>query len=215
MALLAISLILLTPPSVCAASVRSARGQRSLSSLQKAFLRPAITLYDEPAPGSSAFEIGDLSLSDTDPHPSRGADLMLVMGTSLKIPGFKALVKQFAKTVRAKGGACVLVNRDEMGSKSEWKSVFDYEGELSCGSGLAGLRLLETDQRNGGTAVVMDSDAFVSRVVEGWKRHRPQDWTGRQSNLNDLFSTQKKTVPLVSCGSFSFKSPLKRARLIR
>jgi hypothetical protein len=26
--------------------------------------------------------------------------------------------------------SCILVNRDEMTSKSEWKTVFDYEGEL-------------------------------------------------------------------------------------
>lgn len=122
------SSIRLTLVPTHAASIRSARGQRSLSSLGKAFLRPAITLYDESPPGSSAFEIGDLALADAD--PKRGADLMLVMGTSLRIPGFKALVKQFAKTVKARGGSCILVNRDEMTSKSEWKTVFDYEGEL-------------------------------------------------------------------------------------
>ncbi|KWU43313.1 DHS-like NAD/FAD-binding domain-containing protein [Rhodotorula sp. JG-1b] len=148
------------------ASIRSARGQRSLSSLGKAFLRPAITLYDESPPGSSAFEIGDLALADAD--PKRGADFMLVMGTSLRIPGFKAIVKQFAKTVKARGGSCILVNRDEMTSKSEWKTVFDYE-------------------------VVMDSDAFVRRMLDGWKRTRPRDWSGQQKTLGEMFSTQKKT----------------------
>ncbi|GAA5991945.1 hypothetical protein JCM10908_002282 [Rhodotorula pacifica] len=149
------------------ASIRSARGQRTLSSLDKAFLRPAITLYDESPPVSSAFEIGDLAAADTD--PKRGADLMLVMGTSLRIPGFKALVKQFAKTVRGRGGKCILVNRDEMTSKSEWKAVFDYE-------------------------VVMDSDAFVQRMIDGWKRTRPQDWSGQQKTLGEMFSTQKGVV---------------------
>ncbi|GAA5870970.1 hypothetical protein JCM3774_003492 [Rhodotorula dairenensis] len=165
------------------ASIRSARGQRSLSSLDKAFLRPAITLYDEPSPGAAAVEIGDLALSDSD--PKRGADLMLVMGTSLRIPGFKALVKEFAKTVRARGGCCILVNRDEISSKSEWNSVFDYE-------------------------VVMDSDAFVRRILDGWKRVRPRDWSGLQKTLGEMFAKQKKAAGGTDCKKPSLK---KRAPL--
>lgn len=53
---------------------------------------------------------------------------MIVMGTSLKIPGFKKLVKEFAKAVKARGGVRVLVNREEIGGKAEWKDVFDYQG---------------------------------------------------------------------------------------
>lgn len=50
------------------------------------------------------------------------------MGTSLRIPGFKKLVKEFSKCVASKGGVRVLVNREEIGGRSEWKGVFDYEG---------------------------------------------------------------------------------------
>lgn len=166
------------------ASIRTARGQRNLSSLQKAFLRPAVTLYDEPSPGSSALDIGDLAMNDTD--PVRGADLMLVMGTSLKIPGFKTLVKQFSKTVKGCGGVCVLVNRDEMTSKSEWKSVFDFEG-TSRSSFPSKADMLCTDMRL--PIVVMDSDAFVDRILGDWKRLRPQDWTGRQKSLGEMLAT--------------------------
>lgn len=50
------------------------------------------------------------------------------MGTTLKIPGFKKLVKELSKAVRSRGGIAVFVNREEMPSK-EWQSVFDYQGE--------------------------------------------------------------------------------------
>lgn len=50
--------------------------------------------------------------------------MLLVFGTSLRIPGFKMLVRAFAKTVRKHNGLCVLVNADEVAS--EWDDVFDY-----------------------------------------------------------------------------------------
>lgn len=53
---------------------------------------------------------------------------MIVMGTSLKIPGFKKIVKEFGKAVKAKGGLRILVNREEIRGQ-EWKDVFDYNGE--------------------------------------------------------------------------------------
>lgn len=116
------SLTLILP----AASVRLARGQRTLSSLSRAFLRPSITLYNESPPSSAALTIGTLSLSDL--SGASGPDVMLVLGTSLKIPGFKKLVKEFSRSVKSRGGVRVLVNREEIGSKSEWRDVFDYQG---------------------------------------------------------------------------------------
>ncbi|GAA5994298.1 hypothetical protein JCM11641_008428 [Rhodosporidiobolus odoratus] len=140
------------------ATIRLARGQRTLSSLQRAFLRPSITLYDESP--LAALTIGSLSVTDLSSSP----DFLLVMGTSLKIPGFKKLVKEFAKAVKARGGVRVLVNREEMGGKAEWKDVFDYQ-------------------------VISDTDAFVTRVLSDWKRNRSRDWEGRQATLGELFST--------------------------
>ncbi|GAA6058262.1 hypothetical protein JCM3770_004329, partial [Rhodotorula araucariae] len=138
------------------ASLRLARGQRTLSSLSRAFLRPSITLYNEAPASSSALTIGTLSLADLSGAP--GPDVMLVMGTSLRIPGFKKLVKEFARSVKSRGGVRVLVNREEIGSKSEWKDVFDYQ-------------------------VITDTDSFVTRLVNDWKRLRPHDWSGKQATL--------------------------------
>ncbi|BGP07465.1 NAD-dependent deacetylase hst3 [Rhodotorula toruloides] len=142
------------------AALRSARGQRTLTSLSRAYLRPSIVLYSEPPPLSSSLTIGSLSLSDLSSSP--GPDVMLVMGTSLRIPGFKKLVKEFSKSVGSRGGVRVLVNREEIGGRSEWKGVFDYE-------------------------IIADTDSFVTRLIEGWKRLRPHDWTGRQTTLGEVF----------------------------
>lgn len=110
-----------------AAAIRAAQRKRSLPS--RSFLRPAITLYEENSP--AALSIGTLSLSDL--TLGGGPDLMIVMGTSLKIPGFKKLVKEFAKAVKSKGGLRILVNREEI-KGAEWKDVFDYNGEFVSSS---------------------------------------------------------------------------------
>lgn len=54
--------------------------------------------------------------------------MLLVFGTSLKIPGFKALVRQFSEVVHGQRGIAVLVNREAVAA--EWDEVFDYHGEL-------------------------------------------------------------------------------------
>ncbi len=55
----------------------------------------------------------------------RNPDMLLVMGTTLKVVGIKALVKTVARSVRANGGLVVMVNRDVIAGK-EWDEVFDY-----------------------------------------------------------------------------------------
>lgn len=52
------------------------------------------------------------------------------MGTSLKIPGFKKLVKEFGKVVAGGGkGRVILVNQEAMRT-AEWEGIFDYQSKL-------------------------------------------------------------------------------------
>ncbi|RSH86793.1 uncharacterized protein EHS24_005065 [Apiotrichum porosum] len=106
-------------------------------------LRPSIVLYDEPHPLGD--QIGELQTHDM----RRGPDVLLIMGTSLKVHGLKRLVKDFARVVHDKKGIVVFVNATS--PSKEWDSVIDYhiEGE---------------------------TDRWVERVEEEWKRVRPQDW---------------------------------------
>ncbi|KAG2233509.1 DHS-like NAD/FAD-binding domain-containing protein [Thamnidium elegans] len=83
-------------------------------------LRPAIVLYNENHPNGES--IGQLQVSDLKKKP----DLMIVMGTSLKIPALKKFIKQAARTIHSKPGGCVVfVNRTS--PTKEWDKVFDYE----------------------------------------------------------------------------------------
>ncbi|KAM0750756.1 DHS-like NAD/FAD-binding domain-containing protein [Meredithblackwellia eburnea MCA 4105] len=133
----------------------------------KSFLRPSITLYNEPTFSSSSETISSLASHDLKSKP----DLVLVCGTTLKIPGFKTLVKDFARAAKERGGTVVFVNAEKVGGK-EWEDVFDF-------------------------IVLGKTDDFVQRVTTEWKSLRPQDWE-RQTKLENQpingFDSTKRSV---------------------
>jgi hypothetical protein len=55
---------------------------------------------------------------------SKKPQLLLVMGTSLKVAGIRQLVKNVAKLIQEKGGFVVLVNDSYLGK--EWDGVFTH-----------------------------------------------------------------------------------------
>ncbi|KAH7337959.1 hypothetical protein B0J17DRAFT_660216 [Rhizoctonia solani] len=84
------------PPDCPECIARSdARTARSARALKCGTLRPAIVLYDEPHPLGD--HIGAVQTSDLGKRP----DLLIVMGTSLKVHGLRLLVKSFAKAVHS------------------------------------------------------------------------------------------------------------------
>ncbi|KAJ2766377.1 NAD-dependent deacetylase hst3, partial [Coemansia nantahalensis] len=72
--------------------------------------------------------IGELSEYDLKQRP----DLLIVIGTSLKIPGIKRMIREMSKCVhsctqrskRAGAGKAIFINRDE--PPRGWDDVFDY-----------------------------------------------------------------------------------------
>lgn len=125
-----------------------ARVARSARALRIGTLRPAIVLYDEPHPLGD--EIGQIQAADV----RKGPDLLIVMGTSLKVHGLKKLVKEFAKVTHARKsprtpGLVIFVNKTPPGS--EWDGVIDYHVEG-------------------------DADSWTEKVVTDWKKHKPADW---------------------------------------
>ncbi|KAI1788807.1 DHS-like NAD/FAD-binding domain-containing protein [Ganoderma leucocontextum] len=152
-----------TAPDCPECAVRStARVARSARALKVGKLRPAIVLYDEPHPLGD--DIGSIQSADI----ARKPDMLIIMGTSLKVHGFKRLVKDFARTVhesapppsasassplkknaKSFAGKVIFVNKTAPGS--EWDGIIDYH--------VAG----ETDQ-------------WVEKVIEDWKKARPSDW---------------------------------------
>lgn len=154
-AFLDVSLHICAVDSFLTVELAEARVARSARALRIGKLRPAIVLYDEPHPLGD--DIGSIETVDL----SRKPDLLIIMGTSLKVHGLKKLVKEFAKSVHATGakskarsplipkGKVIFVNKTA--PSSEWDGIIDYhiEGE---------------------------TDAWVERVLDDWKRARPADW---------------------------------------
>lgn len=106
-------------------------------------LRPSIVLYDEPHPHGE--EIGNLQAYDL----KRSPDLLLVMGTSLKVHGLKIVVREFAKAVHARKGLVVFVNLTP--PSREWEGIIDIH-------------------------VAGETDAWVDKVEADWRHIRPADW---------------------------------------
>ncbi|KZW03934.1 DHS-like NAD/FAD-binding domain-containing protein [Exidia glandulosa HHB12029] len=150
------------------------RVARSARSIRVGTLRPAIVLYDEPHPYGD--EIGAMCTGDL----ARKPDLLIIMGTSLKVHGIKKLVKDFAKAVHAHpaaaspknktgGGKVIFVNKTAPGS--EWAGIIDVhvEGE---------------------------TDAWVDKVIRDWKKSRPADWEIQKTldSTEDSFAVTKRVA---------------------
>lgn len=74
-------------------------------------LRPRVVLYNEVHPEGEL--IGEIAASDLKKKP----DCLIIVGTSLQIPGVKALCKQLVQAVRARKGIILYMNK-ELPSKS-------------------------------------------------------------------------------------------------
>lgn len=123
-------------------------------------------LYDEPHPLGD--DIGTIQTADL----ARRPDMLIIMGTSLKVHGFKKLVKEFARAVhesappkvntlnptkkssaKSHAGKVIFVNKTPPGA--EWEGIIDIwvQGE---------------------------SDNWVEKVVDDWKKAVPGDWEVQQ-----------------------------------
>jgi NAD-dependent histone deacetylase SIR2 len=85
-------------------------------------MHTSIIHYHQPHPDD--FFINSLCESDMD------CNLVVVMGTSLKVYGVKSLVKRFARECRRNGGISISVNL--LDPTKEIKEIFDYYWKGSC-----------------------------------------------------------------------------------
>lgn len=149
---------------------------RSARALKVGTLRPAIVLYDEPHPLGD--DIGMIQTMDLGKKP----DMLVIMGTSLKVHGLKKLVKDFARVTHASAptpasgsspknekqfvGKVIFVNKTPPGS--EWDGIIDYH-------------------------VSGDTDTWADKVIEDWKKSKPADWEMQKT----LVSTEKNALKVV------------------
>ncbi|KAK5958289.1 NAD-dependent deacetylase hst3 [Knufia fluminis] len=145
---------------ICAekSDARQATGKRGLAVGE---LRPNIVLYGEEHPQNSL--LVPLIAFDQASNP----DLLIIMGTSLKVHGLQKVVRDFAKVVHnQKNGRVIFVNRTRP-SESQWEGIIDDYVAMDCDEWIADLRSRREDLwlRQG------ELDLKVTKVV-GQKRKR-------------------------------------------
>ncbi|KAK9376203.1 DHS-like NAD/FAD-binding domain-containing protein [Lipomyces chichibuensis] len=89
-------------------------------------LRPRIVLYNEFNPDGEA--IGKVTSSDLKARP----DGMLVVGTSLKVPGVRRIVKEMSAAVHAANGMVVWVNEIDPPAAKMFENCFDLMLRGDC-----------------------------------------------------------------------------------
>ncbi|KAJ6259129.1 hypothetical protein Dda_6026 [Drechslerella dactyloides] len=105
----------------------AARGASGKRSQGVGKLRPRIVLYNEHNPDEDA--IGAVSTADLKARP----DCLIVVGTSLKIPGVQRLVRELCASIRDfRGGKTVWINRDDPPATGQLKGLFDLIMKGDC-----------------------------------------------------------------------------------
>lgn len=102
-------------------------------------LRPNIVLYGEDHPQNSL--LSPFVPFDASSQP----DVLIIMGTSLKVFGLQKIIREFAKAVHAtKKGKVIFVNRTKP-AESVWDSYIDYFVPMDCDDWVADLRVRRSD----------------------------------------------------------------------
>jgi NAD-dependent SIR2 family protein deacetylase len=176
-----------------ASAKRTGNGRRGLAVGR---LRPDIVLYGEEHPHAnliSPLVTNDLGLA---------LDVMLIMGTSLRVHGLKVMVKEFAKAIHARGGKVVFVNRTRP-SESTWGDVIDYWVEMDCDEWVLDLKDRRGDiwspqgtiverparRKSAGTAVERPARRKSEGDAATMSKKRPQ--ATRDDKINGVFITFK------------------------
>lgn len=105
-------------------SVRGVAGKRALGVGK---LRPRIVLYNEFNPDAEA--IGAVTKADLKSRP----DCLIVVGTSLKVPGVRRIVREMCGVVQDyRGGMTVWINEDDPPVGKDFDGAFDIVVRGDC-----------------------------------------------------------------------------------
>lgn len=98
---------------------------KRMSSSTVGFLKPNIVLYGENHPHLENIAKG-LS-QDMNKNPQ----LLIIMGTSLKVDGVKRLVREMAKKIHLRDGLVIFVNKQPV-AQASWDKIIDYHIQADC-----------------------------------------------------------------------------------
>jgi Sir2 family len=117
---------------------RQATGKRGLS---VGSLRPNIVLYGEEHPSNSL--VNPFPAFDASCQP----EVLIIMGTSLKVYGLQKIIREFAKAIHAQKngkGRVIFVNRTRP-AESIWENILDSYISMDCDDWIADLRTRRPD----------------------------------------------------------------------
>lgn len=157
-------------------AIRVACGRRPIAI---GTLRPDIVLYGENHPS------GDVIARACSADLKRKPDCLIIAGTSLKVPGFKTLIKDFAREVHSRHGKVIFLNLSEVGT-SEWSTIIDYHVQGSSDDFVDFLKhsrpsyftrqtTLDSIRRTRGPNRVVSSEQTKQKVSDGAKGTRSSD----------------------------------------
>lgn len=122
------------PPCPRCEDATAARQERGKRALGVGKLRPDIVLYGEEHPESQ--RISTIIQHDISLAP----DMLIVMGTSLKVHGLKTVVREFAKAVHnKKDGKVIFINYTKP-AESVWADIIDFWVEMDCDAWVQDLK---------------------------------------------------------------------------
>lgn len=175
------------------------RAARSARGIKVGTLRPALVLYDEPHP--DAEKIGNVQVKDVDPPKGREPEMVIVMGTSLKVHGVKTFLRSLIKTIRANHALdaspshrIAFINKTS--PPAEFKDAFDVWVQGDC-------------------------DTWATLTEVEWRRQRPWEWETQEklvlsASHRRVVSEKEKPKENIPVSSPSIKVPaaptLKRKR---
>lgn len=122
------------PPCPRCEDATAARQERGKRALGVGKLRPDIVLYGEEHPESQ--RISTIIQHDISLAP----DMLIIMGTSLKVHGLKTVVREFAKAVHNKKDGKVLFINFTRPAESVWADIIDFWIEMDCDAWVQDLK---------------------------------------------------------------------------
>ncbi|KAH7330390.1 DHS-like NAD/FAD-binding domain-containing protein [Rhexocercosporidium sp. MPI-PUGE-AT-0058] len=147
-------------------------------------LRPRMVLYNEHNPDEDA--IGAVSVADL----KRVPDAVLVVGTSLKIPGTRRLTKELCSVTRARrGGFTAWINLDPEPIGIEFKDCWDMVVRAECDQVAEAACLPKWDDKDCGDYIV--GGPFLSDI----KFSRPTVVLPSKPDLAAAIKTQGMITP--------------------
>jgi NAD-dependent histone deacetylase SIR2 len=184
--------------------VRVIAGKRSLGAGR---LRPRVVLYNEENPDAES--IGAVSEQDLNSRP----DGLVVVGTTLKIPGVRRIVKEMAAAVHAAKGACLWINIDDFPQlDTQFEGCFDMLIKGDCQDIPPLIAHFEKERKE--ISDVKTSQKIARQLKKVQQERRRQELAARQQTLDFPVSKGRNTTTKRESPSWPFGAS-KKAKIVR